>query len=205
MSKSENIPTPPVPRLTVLAAIDYSGVSEQVVERAVAMTRTAKAGELHFLHVNHGERSREAQEARRSELVAWLEARLLGFNAVPPGVNVVCHEAEGLPQRVIVDMASDLAADLVVMGIHARASAHPTLLGSVSQAVVRDCGCPVLVVRAKQHEHAHSEPPCAPCLEARQRSGGDQLWCEQHAEKHGRCHIRFIPRPIGPAGHRMVC
>lgn len=204
MSTSETVPIPPAPRLTVLAAIDYSAVSEQVVERAVAMTLAAKAGELHFLHVNHGERTREAQEARRTELMAWLEARLRDFNAVPPGVNVVCHEAKGAPQRVIVDMASDLAADLVVVGIHARESAHPALLGSVSQAVVRDCGCPVLVIRAKQHEHPHPEPPCAQCLEVRERSHGDLLWCQQHSEKHGRCHIRFNPRLIGPPSHRMV-
>lgn len=204
MCTSQDIPTPPTPRMTVLAAIDYSAVSEQVVARAVAMTRAAKAGELHFLHVNHGDRTREAQEARRTELMAWLAARLLDFNAVPPEVNVVCHEATGIPQRVIVDMARDLAADLVVVGIHARESARPALLGSVSQAVVGDCGCPVLVVRAKQHEHAHPDPPCPQCLALRERSHGDHLWCEQHAEKHGRCHIRFPPRPIGPPSHRMV-
>jgi hypothetical protein len=32
-------------------------------------------------------------------------------------------------------------------------------------------------------------PPCAQCLEARQISGGKELWCAQHRERHGQRHI----------------
>jgi hypothetical protein len=97
---------------------------------------------------------------------------------------------------VIIETASDLLANLVVVGTHGRRGLSRMVLGSVAEAVVRNAGCPVLVVRPQMHEQAvpRIEPPCPRCVEARSKSEGREFWCEQHAEKHGRRHTYYNTR-----------
>jgi nucleotide-binding universal stress UspA family protein len=49
--------------------------------------------------------------------------------------------------REIVHLAEDIEAGLVVMGSRGRGGIRRTLMGSVSDSVVRHAHCPVLVVR----------------------------------------------------------
>jgi nucleotide-binding universal stress UspA family protein len=52
------------------------------------------------------------------------------------------------PAREIVDLATSLRARYVVVGTHARRGLARLALGSVAMRVVRQCPCPVLVIRA---------------------------------------------------------
>lgn len=54
----------------------------------------------------------------------------------------------GHPQDVIVRLARDWSADMIVVGSHGRTGVGRALLGSVAEAVVRHAPCPVLVVRS---------------------------------------------------------
>ena len=56
------------------------------------------------------------------------------------------HEPTGEPAEQLVDTATKLGADLVVVGRRNRSPLR-SLLGSVSSRVVRRAGCDVLVVR----------------------------------------------------------
>jgi len=58
------------------------------------------------------------------------------------------HAARGAPERVLPRLAREGGFDLLVVGTHHRSGAARVLLGSVSEALVRDCPCPVLVVPA---------------------------------------------------------
>lgn len=195
-------PTP----FTLLAAIDYSETSSLVVEHAVELARQRDAVELHFLHVTtHRAQSEEEREAMRDELLEWLGARLQDGRGFPGSVKIVGHQAGGDPAEVIVDMAGDLLADVVIVGTHGRKGVQRMVLGSVSESVVRNCKCPVLVVRAKSHhEQPQIEPPCPRCVETRAQTGGAELWCEQHREKHGRRHTYYNPRSSSWVSHRMM-
>jgi nucleotide-binding universal stress UspA family protein len=53
----------------------------------------------------------------------------------------------GDPRHVIVDVAADWDADLIVLGARGLGAMGTALLGSVSLAVARHAPCPVLVVR----------------------------------------------------------
>lgn len=55
--------------------------------------------------------------------------------------------APGPPRNVILDVAEDWGADLIVMGSHGYSAWKRFLLGSVSQAVVSHAKCSVEVVR----------------------------------------------------------
>jgi nucleotide-binding universal stress UspA family protein len=186
--------TLPATPITILAAIDFSETSSLVVEHALDTARRTKAEEIHFLHVSTTDR--DETELEGAELREWIAARVPGVDGVPHTVKVVAHEASGNPADVIVEMASDLLAAVVVVGTHGRKGLQRMLLGSVAEAVVRKAGCPVLVVRPMMHQEPvpRIEPPCPRCVERRITTGGRELWCEQHAEKHGRRHTYYNTR-----------
>jgi nucleotide-binding universal stress UspA family protein len=188
--------THPTTPISVLCAIDFSETSSLVLQHAVATARQVRAEEIHFLHVRTSARSEDDLDGPRAELENWLSARIHGVDGVPDTVKVVAHEATGNPADVIVEMASDLLASVVVVGTHGRKGMQRMVMGSVAEAVVRNAGCPVLVVRPLMHEQPvpRIEPPCPRCVETRVESGGKQLWCAQHSEKHGRRHTYYNTR-----------
>lgn len=190
----------------ILAAIDYSDISALVVQEAVGLARQRNAGQLHFLHVNHAPPEDAGQEARHAELLEWLRARLTANPGSTPNARIVGHEQSGDPTPLIVELASDLEADMVVVGTHGRKGVQRLLLGSVAAGVVERCGCPVLVVRNKHYDHPaiHIEPPCPQCVQARTLSDGKQFWCDQHSVKHGRRHTYYDPRASSWVSQRML-
>ena len=56
---------------------------------------------------------------------------------------------EGYVPDTIVARASEIHADLIVLGTHGRHGIAHALLGSVAEQVVRRAGCPVLTVRSQ--------------------------------------------------------
>lgn len=188
--------TAPTTPITVLAAIDFSETSSLVVQQTIEAAERANAEETHFLHVRKANRDEAALDGGRAELEEWLAARLTSTDGISHAMKVVAHEASGNPADVIVEMASDLLATLVVVGTHGRKGIQRMFLGSVAEAVVRNAGCPVLVVRSLMHHEPvpRIEPPCHRCIETRSETAGAQLWCEQHTEKHGRRHTYYNTR-----------
>jgi len=63
--------------------------------------------------------------------------------------HVHYHALIGLPAHEIVDYASAIHADLIVMGTHGRTGLAHLLMGSVAEHVVRAASCPVLTVRER--------------------------------------------------------
>ena len=63
--------------------------------------------------------------------------------------RVTSHLRVGAPARAIVQLASDVSADLVVVGTHGRSGFDRLMFGSVAEKVVRSAPCPVLTVRPK--------------------------------------------------------
>jgi nucleotide-binding universal stress UspA family protein len=55
---------------------------------------------------------------------------------------------EGNPAKAIVDAAAENECDLIVVGSHGRTGLDRILIGSVSQQVVVQAKCPVMVVKA---------------------------------------------------------
>ncbi|MGZ3453135.1 MAG: universal stress protein [Polyangiales bacterium] len=106
---------------------------------------------------------------------------------------VVAHVAIGAPAYEIVDLASRLDADMIIVGTHGRRGLGRAILGSVAEHVVRIAGCPVIVTRAKSHvareQIPQIEPLCPDCAKARAESKGQTLWCERHSEHHPRAHV----------------
>jgi universal stress protein A len=88
----------------------------------------------------------EMKEACRAKLAKFVrKAALPGELVNSPLVR------QGRPHREITEAARTLKVDLIVISTHGYTGVNRALLGSVTERVVREAPCPVLVVR--QHEH----------------------------------------------------
>jgi nucleotide-binding universal stress UspA family protein len=83
-------------------------------------------------------------------LTTELQAALVKLASVEKKVPVETHLLEGLPYQEITRMASELHADLIVMGTHGRTGVKHLLLGSVAERVVRTSPVPVISVPTRE-------------------------------------------------------
>jgi nucleotide-binding universal stress UspA family protein len=63
-----------------------------------------------------------------------------------PGIAIEAVVREGNPAREILEQATSMKADLLVVGTHGRSGFERLVLGSVAEKVLRKAGCPVLTV-----------------------------------------------------------
>ena len=69
-------------------------------------------------------------------------------DALSKGVEVETHAREGHPAEVIIDVAKQEQADLIVVGSRGLTGIKRYLLGSVSSKVSEHAPCSVMIVRA---------------------------------------------------------
>jgi nucleotide-binding universal stress UspA family protein len=85
-------------------------------------------------------------ERARKELPLFCEAEL------DPRVQVSTMVLTGGPTYGICQTAESEAADLIVMATHGHTALQRFVVGSVTEHVLREAPCPVLVVREREHE-----------------------------------------------------
>jgi nucleotide-binding universal stress UspA family protein len=68
-------------------------------------------------------------------------------HAVPKGVELETYTREGDPADVIIQVANEQQADLIVVGSSGRTGIKRFLLGSVSSKVSHHAPCSVMIVR----------------------------------------------------------
>ncbi|MDD5366393.1 MAG: universal stress protein [Gallionellaceae bacterium] len=83
---------------------------------------------------------------RRQDAQTALDRVLLAMTRL--GVSVSSLLAEGRPEQAIVENAAKESADLIIMGSHGRNGLDRILMGSVSERVLNQSNCPVLVARS---------------------------------------------------------
>ncbi len=67
-----------------------------------------------------------------------------------PTERVRLHVTGGKPGQDIIDLATSLDSELVVMGTHARHGLSRWMVGSVCEWVLHHCPCPILVCRGPE-------------------------------------------------------
>jgi nucleotide-binding universal stress UspA family protein len=192
----------------IVVGVDFSEASELALQRAFELASEQPQAELHLVNVVQTYGPQVAYEmpmdASALTVLTISEARkrfkdyadkalarfLEGRKQPSPLGRVVAHVRFDSIAYEIAQLASDLQADLVVVGTHGRRGLSRVLLGSSAEATVRLAPCPVLVVRPKALPEAPPviAPPCPRCLETRRATAGAELWCEQHRERHGQRH-----------------
>lgn len=201
----------PSQTFTVVVGIDYSEASALALTEAIAAARSHGRNHVHVIHTVQALQTAgpstaatyippldDAATMQASEQLRKYVEKILSApheNLLDDGRPLVerltTHIRTPYPAEAIVQLASDVEANLVVVGTHGRRGMARLLLGSVAEAVVRLAPCPVLVVRpigTASSVVPKIEPPCPRCVEARLATDGKEFWCAQHREHHERRH-----------------
>jgi nucleotide-binding universal stress UspA family protein len=186
----------------VVAGVDLVEQTQEVLQAAAKLRGTGEE-ELHIVHVipHDAVGSLHGEDALRfSNLTDEVRGKLQQLTAeLPMEGRIHLHVRIGTPDVEIAQLASDVAADFVVVGTHGHKGIERLLLGSVAASLVRYAPCPVLVCRPKSvPKWERIEPPCADCRAVQQKTGRKTLWCERHAQHHPRAHTYSeVPASFG--------
>ena len=174
----------------ILVAVDLSPVSRAVLETGLRVTG-ARATELHLLHVLGPQPPELLTTLHFATLVEQTKTQLDELASVVPDsvAELVIHVRSGEAGIEIAQLASDIRADLIVVGTHGYKGLDRLLLGSVAESLVRNAPCSVLTYRPRSVQlWEQIEPPCPDCVAVRQATGRVTLWCERHSQHHPRAH-----------------
>jgi nucleotide-binding universal stress UspA family protein len=182
----------------ILAALSFDSTGANVLREAARIAELRPDSQLHLVHVvvEEGPASSTSEIVALDRRLERAPAEIRGYveqvwNDVPR--KIVAHLRAGVPSRSILQTAVDLDADLVVVGTHQRQGMEKLWLGSVAEQVLRHAHCPVLVAVPKDYTGKSRsdsiEPPCPKCVAMRQKSHGEQFWCEQHSHAHVKTHV----------------
>jgi nucleotide-binding universal stress UspA family protein len=141
----------------ILCPVDFSDASTHAVEQAVAIAGWYKA-RITALHVYHplfmpvpglpvpDDRVPPSELRRvREQVETCFQA------AMAAGIGVDVEIGVGHATAQILDRATDLPAQMIVMGTHGASGFEHLVLGSVTEKVLRKARCAVLTVPPRAH------------------------------------------------------
>ena len=141
----------------ILVPTDFSDCARAALSHALSLARQHGA-EVHFLHVMvayeedpysmvYQVTDRHTILQQQRDLCSRSMQEILAREDTT-GLKVVEHRQRSFVVAPrILETATDLDVDLIVMGGHGRRGLRRLLLGSVAEEVVRTASCPVLTVR----------------------------------------------------------
>lgn len=139
---------------TILAAVDFSPVSAEVIATAAALARAGDA-RLVLWHVVSlpaavvgfqlaGEDTATLLAGAEEDAKTRLDS--LGQCVADASVETGC--SVGLPALDIARKARECGAEFIVVGSHGHGSLYEFLIGTTTQGILRDAPCPVVIVPA---------------------------------------------------------
>lgn len=159
---------------TILVPLDWSDCAHDLVARAVDLAGQLGA-RIHLLHVVEvpsglalDARVQPPGQKDATTVRAWMEADAAG--RMPPyvaqanaaGIEVTTTVVIGPIVTSILDVATRVKADMVLMGTHGRTGLRRAVAGSVAEEVLRHADVPVLTVRT-QHQPGCTARSCQEC------------------------------------------
>ncbi|NEO99816.1 MAG: universal stress protein [Symploca sp. SIO2E9] len=138
----------------ILAAIDFSEITSAVIAQAELLAEATKS-KLWLIHIaspnpdfigyKTGPQTERNYLARKfhnqhRQLQEWAQ------QLRQKGIDAVALMIQGPTIETILEQARKLAADLIVVGSHGHRGFYKVLVGSVSEGLLRQANCPVLIV-----------------------------------------------------------
>jgi nucleotide-binding universal stress UspA family protein len=151
----------------ILCPVDFSDYSRRALDHAIAIARWYEST-VTALHVfspalvaPYGPGPVVFEPivlipADRDQLLADTKAFIEAEAA--PGVAIEAVVREGNTATEILDQATKMSADLLVIGTHGRSGFERLVLGSVTEKVLRKARCPVLTVPRRLPDAVPSGP-----------------------------------------------
>jgi len=149
------------PPSKILLAIDGSEEASAAARVAAEVAKVTGGSELHLAYAMQEERYRphlgpemwegweEGFEHAKRSARSWVEEQAEHVRG--EGTKMVeSHLVLGRPDAAIVWLAEEISAGLVVIGSRGLGGLRRTLIGSVSDSVVRHAHCSVMVIRLEK-------------------------------------------------------
>lgn len=129
----------------ILFCTDFSDDSPRALEYALSLALQYNA-ELSLLHVLEGSRSERELDRQKDEAVELLH-KILPAEATQ-WASAIPVVRSGKAYQEIIQYASEVQSDVIVMGVRGRNVVDIALFGSTTHRVIQLGPCPVLVVRS---------------------------------------------------------
>ncbi len=149
---------------TFLVPVDFSAVSEAVIDTAVSMAR-AFEGKVLLLHVVQPPVVVTGEYALPVEVMQ--EAMTAGENSAKEklavydgmfrtaGIDCQFSVRHGPPVQIILEEAARTKADYILMGSHGHGKLYDFLVGSTASGVIKRAKCGIIIVPPEE-KPAHS-------------------------------------------------
>ena len=134
----------------ILVPVDGSEGADRAIEQAVTLAKIcgAKLNFLYVANINQLAINAVLSDAILDSVTKAGNVVLdRAMEMVPKGIEKESFSDTGSPAVVVLDFAETNDIDLIVMGSRGLGVVKGVLLGSVSQYVVEQSKCPVLVVK----------------------------------------------------------
>jgi nucleotide-binding universal stress UspA family protein len=139
----------------ILCPVDFSEVSAAALRYAGEFARSWEA-QITVVYAEpfspppyftHAQIADLEQSFRESRAQAETVLRSFVAKALGEGVEAALRIVDAPPAEAIHRVATEVAADLIIMGTHGRTGIRRLALGSVAEKVLRESEVPVLTVR----------------------------------------------------------
>ncbi len=193
---------------SVVVGLDFTDAGGFAFQQAARIAKRIPHAAIHLVHVFEDEptNGKSRDLVQRLRLYANEQAAAVGGLS---GNAIGIHLRTGNPVREIVQLASELGADLIVLGAHKHPHMKSWVVGSTAEHLLAMAPCPVMVAGPKPapaHFVPSIEPPCPDCETTRKASGGTQWWCERHAHHAKKAHSFSYQRelPYGMPDYEVI-
>ena len=137
----------------ILCPVDHSECSYLALKYAISLALKDEA-KLYLMHVIDSRLyDTEMYKFSPYKLNEIDESKIRAdlMKSLPDGTSDVLEVetivVKGVPFNEIINAATEISVDLIVIGTHGRTGLSHVMLGSVAEKVVRKAPCPVLTVR----------------------------------------------------------
>lgn len=124
----------------ILVPSDFSDFAQLAADAAAELARRFEA-KLFFFHCLENASTSPAQMSEQ------VEDALNAYREKYPGIAIETGYSSGKVVPAIAQYAQEHAIDFLVMGSHGRSGKSEYFIGSVTQKVIRQVHCPVLVLK----------------------------------------------------------
>jgi nucleotide-binding universal stress UspA family protein len=194
------VPTAP----SIVVGLGFTDADGPAFDQSARLARRVPHSQLHLIHVFDAEPSAERARDLVGHLRLYLREKAATLDGLE-GITVGIHLRSGGVVREIVQFATDVGADLIVVGSHRGPHLKHWIVGSTAERLIAGASCPVLVAspRPKEPEKHEPtiEPPCPQCVQTRAASKGASWWCERHSHRANGAHAYSYQRELPFASH----
>jgi nucleotide-binding universal stress UspA family protein len=141
----------------ILVAVDFSDLTTSVIDHAVIQAKALDSG-IFIIHVQSpppaflgndiGPQVVPAEQMEEESNRLKQDMKAMADYLEMKNIAAACELLQGPIAETILEKATEVNAEMIIMGAHTHGFLYRAFIGSVSTAVLKHAPCPVLVIPA---------------------------------------------------------